>query len=288
MPKFLFLILFSAILAIYTQASYGVTPHQYNWPDLPGELKTHVISFLDRAEDGINRKNLLEVNKEIKSIIEKKGNFKISPSIRDRPITERLEFFNELLTYNAENIRTLNLENCNLTDDGVPVFSGVSFSNLQELNLRWNNITHVGAMNFSQFICPNLKKLNLRGNSIKNFGVLALYNSNFPELEELNLRETTLGYMGASVLPALKFPNLKKLNLRGNNLGENGPTRTLNRLPFPRLEKLNLRENNLDDESAREISRGSFPNLEELYLTDNNITEIGILALGSVAKILKE
>lgn len=279
MQKRFFFIIAYAILAIYAQALYAVKPHEYNWDDLPGEIQTHVIGFLNRDGDGINRRNLLVINKTMKSIIEEKGHYKISPLIKSIPVNERVEYLTLFLTHHAQNIRTLYLENCALTDNGMTTLSGFSFPDLEELNLRENDITHVGAMNLSKFICPNLKKLNLRGNPINNFGIIALSQSNFPELHELNLREINVGSMGGPVLSSLKFPNLRKLNLRGSNLGQR--PMVLDRLPFLNLKKLDLRENGLDDESIEEISRGNFQNLEELYLSDNNITEEG-------ASVLKE
>jgi len=170
--------------------------------------------------------------------------------------------YGEILVYQAENLKSLDLSNCYIND----ISFLESFINLENLNLEGNRIGNILPLKDLY----NLKTLALSSNNIGD--ITPLYN--LTELEYLDLSENRL----ENVENLSQLVNLKYLNLSNNKIDGIAPL-----AGFLKLETLILNNNNISYLGALE----NLTQLKELELLNNRITSIMQLSSLSELEVLK-
>ena len=253
------------------------------FPNLPMELKEHVLSFCDVAtvqkvnivsRNFLGSINSLRISAQIRLFTENLKNATTSHQIisllesaAQNPFFNQITSINLNATYLSPNnlniiihllpkeLEHLKLNNIRFTEDGINILAQglTNFTNLQHLDLSDNNLGPEGA----KILAPALTTLT--------------------HLQHLDLSLNRIGPDGAQILaPALTtLTHLQHLDLRDNNLGPEGAKVLAPALTtLTHLQHLDLRDNNLGSAEAKAITPllKTIKSLRRLGISDNNFS----------------
>ena len=167
----------------------------------------------------------------------------------------------------AENLETLTLSDCNLTDLSLLT---VVLPRVSLLDLSENQITDLSGIEN----LPNLKTLNLGGNHLDDLSILK--TADLSKIEELYLQGNEIQSLSSlrasdgSRAQETDLSSVKDLDLSDNPIEDMAGLECL-----PSLEILNMQGCGLQSLKIMEGVEGEMKNLTSLALTDNPITDLG-------------
>lgn len=178
-----------------------------------------------------------------------------------------------VLIKHLSGLRVLELEDNDITDDGVNNLS--SLSNLEVLNLGHTMISSLSLpviARLNKLTQLELDGISLGENAIKDLsklnGLKALY------MRSCNLKATSTKYLGS-------MKGLAVLRLAGNKIGDEG---VKNMPALAELKELNLNETGITDQSLEKIA--SYQSLSILTLRGNSFSAAsGLKSLGRLKKL---
>jgi Leucine-rich repeat (LRR) protein len=179
-------------------------------------------------------------------------------------------------------LKSLNLQGNKITDKGLEQLGGLT--RLETLYLKNTEVTVNGVMNLRD--SRNLRRVEVSlGKGIKSPGELNPLGAAFPAFKELAIdvggpkeKENVKELARLGDLSALK--SLTRLDLRGSNAVQASMIRGLDQLPV--LEYVDISYHFKDDDVA--LLKGA-RTLKTLRLANADLTELGALALASVASL---
>ena len=167
----------------------------------------------------------------------------------------------------AENLETLTLSDCNLTDLSLLT---VVLPRVSLLDLSENQITDLSGIEK----LPNLKTLNLGGNHLDDLSILK--TADLSKIEELYLQGNEIQSLSSlrasdgSRAQETDLSSVKDLDLSDNPIEDMAGLERLSS-----LEILNMQNCGLQSLKIMEGVEGEMKNLTSLALTDNPITDLG-------------
>jgi Leucine-rich repeat (LRR) protein len=164
-------------------------------------------------------------------------------------------------------LRTLNLDETGITDEGVAALAGM---NLRQLRLPLQALTNTGLKNMVRALDPRCRELSLLGFRVESSGIESLRR--FPRLRQLDLSGVQLDADAWKAVASLR--SLQSLHLQGSNLDDAALEHLAS---LPELRELELSGTASTAKGLRVLRRAK--SLRTLHLSEELANEEGRKAL---------
>lgn len=268
-------------------------------------LKTNLsrIKNLELVSININDENMEKILSELKflEVLTLKNNKSISD--KTLKVIKDCKF----------KLKSLDLNNCLITDEGIDNMDSDSFSDMQYLNLSKTHISLLNGFN-NNFFLKNIRSLDISYNKLNLKSILNLLESEFfyklsyldiSHNESYQPKETFSEILEILINKETQFSCLTHLAMTHNYLIDTDISNFLNSKSFPSLIHLNLQNNNIKISSLASISnellslslenceiildnldKVNFSNLKSLNL--NNVVDLGDEGLAKFSKYFSD
>jgi len=179
---------------------------------------------------------------------------------------------------NLSLLEKLDLSNTKMTYMGIDsIVKEAKWPQLKSLNLSDNNIGDQGLAMLSTKDWPLLENLNLSNTKLTLKGIKVMtHESKWSHLRCLNLSYNEINDEGLEILSHKDWSLLEKLNLSNSKITSKGVDVLVNKMNLANLKRLDISYNKIFDEGLEILASGKWPLLEDMIFYNTKITLEGL------------